>query len=74
MNLNASKTVSPITATQKVCLLKIATPASISANIINSIRTGPIEGTWLPAANNESGEKRIIRNTSIFLLLQCKNV
>jgi hypothetical protein len=32
-----------------------------------------MEGTWLPAANNESGEKRTIRKTSIFLLLQCKN-
>ena len=71
-NLNTSKTASPITATQKVCLLKTATPASISANIINSIRTGPIEGTWLPAAINETGEKRIKIKTRIFLKLLLK--
>jgi hypothetical protein len=77
MNLKISRTVSPVTATQKVCLWRSATPNSISPKIINSTLTGPTDGTLPVDAEAISGtiNKRIKRKVIFEILLpECKKL
>jgi hypothetical protein len=69
------RTVSPVTATQKVCLCRSATPTRISPNIINSTLTGPTDGTLPGEAETTSGSiiSTIKKNTLLGILdMACK--